>query len=157
MSSKNNLGPKIIDATNTINQVQISYDSCSRQSITIQQNIDGLTVQVNELNKQISDINVKITTIQQQVDTVVVRITEIESSTPSDGVKLADRQSQLVVLRQAFTTTQTERNKLYTDGNDANNRVAFAKQNLDAVLLRYQQESATVNEATLNLEKARSE
>lgn len=46
---------------------------------------------------------------------------------------------------------------MYTAGNDANNRVAFAKQNLEAVLARYKKESDNISQATLNLEKARSE
>jgi len=39
----------------------------------------------------------------------------------------------------------------YQNGNDANNRVAVAKQNLDAVVKRFQDESKIISDATLNL------
>ena len=45
----------------------------------------------------------------------------------------------------------------YQRGNDANNRVAFAKQNIDAIVKRFQDESKIISDATLNLERARAE
>ncbi len=51
-----------------------------------------------------------------------------------------------VALRQA-----------YQRGNDANNKVAFAKQNLDAIIRRFQDESKIVSDANLNIERARAE
>ena len=51
-----------------------------------------------------------------------------------------------VALRQA-----------YQRGNDANNKVAFAKQNLDAIIRRFQDESKIVSDANLNIERSRAE
>lgn len=45
----------------------------------------------------------------------------------------------------------------YTAGNDANTVVAQAKQNLDAINCRFQDEEKIISEAVLNLEKARAE
>jgi hypothetical protein len=45
----------------------------------------------------------------------------------------------------------------YQRGNDVNNRVAFAKQNIDAIIKRFQDESKIISDATLNLERARAE
>ena len=45
----------------------------------------------------------------------------------------------------------------YSIGNDANTAVAHAKQNLDAINARYQEEEKIISEATLNLERARAE
>ena len=45
----------------------------------------------------------------------------------------------------------------YAAGNDANTAVAHARQNLDAVNRRFQDESRIESEATLNLERARAE
>lgn len=76
---------------------------------------------------------------------------------PGSNGQLAELQSQLQFLQQEYTKSVTERNRLYGIGNDANSAVAFARQNVEAAVNRYRQEMATVDSATQNLEKARSE
>lgn len=60
-------------------------------------------------------------------------------------------------LKDQYTKTDTTRRGLYQNGNDANNQVAIAKQNLDAAIKRYQTETTNINTGTQNLEKARAE
>jgi len=52
--------------------------------------------------------------------------------------KLAQAQDDLVFIRTQKTTSDDNLRAVYQRGNDANNRVAFARQNLDAVVKRFQ-------------------
>ncbi len=71
--------------------------------------------------------------------------------------KLNQAQEDLAFIRTQKSTSDDALRNAYARGNDANNRVAFAKQNLDAVIKRFQDESKIVSDATLNLERARAE
>lgn len=71
--------------------------------------------------------------------------------------KLTQAQDDLTFIRSQRTGSEDALRAAYQRGNDANNRVAFARQNLDAVVKRFQDESRIVSEATLNLESARAE
>ena len=71
--------------------------------------------------------------------------------------KLAQAQDDLVFVRSQKTESDSNLRIAYQRGNDANNRVAYAKQNIDAVIKRFQDESKIVSDATLNLERARAE
>jgi len=52
--------------------------------------------------------------------------------------KLAQATEDLTFLRNQKTETDNNLRIAYQRGNDANNRVAFAKQNLDAIVKRFQ-------------------
>lgn len=71
--------------------------------------------------------------------------------------KLAKANEDLSFLRTQKTDSDTTLRLSYQRGNDSNNRVAVAKQNLDAVVKRFQDESKIVSDGTLNLERARAE
>ncbi len=63
----------------------------------------------------------------------------------------------MTFIRVQKTDADSNLRVLYQRGNDTNNRVAFARQNLDAIIKRFQDESRILSDATLNLEKARAE
>lgn len=93
--------------------------------------------QLDVLNKQLSDTNGKIKVIQTQITTITATITQIDNSNPDISNKLQELNSNLNFLKQQNTIYVSERNRLYQAGNDANTRVQYAKQNLDAVILRF--------------------
>ena len=63
----------------------------------------------------------------------------------------------LTFIRSQKNDSDVALRTAYQRGNDANNRVAFVKQNLDAIVKRFQDESKIVSDGTLNLERARAE
>lgn len=66
-------------------------------------------------------------------------------------------QEDLQFLKVQIVRVEEELRQAYLMGNDANTKVAHAKQNVDAANARYQQEEKIISEATLNLERARAE
>lgn len=52
--------------------------------------------------------------------------------------KLAQAQEDLDFIRNQKTEIDENLRRAYQNGNDANSRVAFAKQNLDAIIKRFQ-------------------
>ena len=72
-------------------------------------------------------------------------------------IKLKVARNDLAFLRNQIVAAEESLRTSYTAGNDANTVVAHAKQNLDAINSRYQDEEKIISEAILNLERARAE
>lgn len=157
IADRTSLPSQISKAGNDISQYQASYELCTRDTSSIVVKIQTLSDQLKDLNNQINDVNSKIQSIQQQIDSVTIRITSIDASTPDNEGKLADLRNSLQFLKEEYSKTSLERNRLYAAGNDANSAVVMAKQNLEAVIARYKQEQTNIDNANLNLEKARAQ
>lgn len=157
VADRTSLPSQISKAANDISQYQASYETCTRETSSIIFKIQTLSDQLRDLNNQINDVNSKIQSIQQQIDSITIRITTIDSSTPDAEGKLADLRNSLQFLKEEYSKTSLERNRLYAAGNDANNGVVMAKQNLEAVIARYKQEQTNIDNANLNLERARAQ
>jgi chromosome segregation ATPase len=132
--------------------------ACSEQAARIQALINGLKGdKYPEITRQINDLDGKISASR-------TRVTEIDNALAGAAGPLADLRSKLTQAQDDLTFIRSQRTgsedalrAAYQRGNDANNRVAFARQNLDAVVKRFQDESRIVSDATLNLESARAE
>ena len=71
--------------------------------------------------------------------------------------KLKKGEEDLIFLRDQLRIAQEDLRRVYILGNEANTKVIQAKENLDTAILRFRKESKIVSDATLNLEKIRSE
>lgn len=132
--------------------------ACQDEVARLQAIIDSLkSGDLTDLTNQIKDLDRKITDSRTIVSTIDTKISGSQGPLQDLKAKLAQANEDLAFLRTQKTETDNNLRVAYQRGNDANNRVAFAKQNLDAVIRRFQDESKIVSDATLNLERARAE
>lgn len=109
------------------------------------------------LTNQINDLDGKITTSRTRVSEIDAAIAASQGPLADLRAKLAQANDDLTFVRSQKVESDTALRTAYQRGNDNNNRVAFARQNLDAVVKRFQDESKIVSDATQNLERARAE
>lgn len=120
--------------------------------------IDGLKGnKYPEITKQIADLDGKISAARTTVSDIDAQLAASLGPLEELKAKLAQAQQDLVFIRSQKTDADNALRLAYQRGNDANNRVAYAKQNLDAVIKRFQDESKILSDANLNLERARAE
>lgn len=72
-------------------------------------------------------------------------------------VKLADTLNDMRFLKEKLNEWNEKLRQAYIGGNEANTLVAHARESVEAANSRYQSETKILSDATLNLEKARSE
>lgn len=140
-----------------MNDLKARAAACAAEVTRIQNLIDGLKNNNPGITKDIADLDGRIGTSR-------TRVSEIDSIIANSQGPLADLQAKLTQATEDWTYVRSQRTSaeenlrvLYQRGNDANNRVAYAKQNLDAILKRFQDESKILSDANLNLERARAE
>lgn len=109
------------------------------------------------LTNQINDLDGKITASRTRASEIDAALAGAAGPLADLRAKLTQAQDDLFFVRSQKDSTDAALRAAYQAGNDANNRVAFAKQNLDAIVKRFQDESKVVSDATLNLERARAE
>lgn len=149
---------KILVVQKELAELVVRAKSCADQIIVIQATIDGLK------GSKYPEITGQITALDGKISVSRTTITEIEAQIAASLGPLEDLKSKLVQAQQDLNFIKTQKVEIdvtlrqaYQRGNDANTRVAYARQNLDAVIARFQSESKIVSEATLNLERARAE
>ena len=142
----------------------------------IKKRIVGLVAELDKANASIVKIQAAIDALNP--DDLVGQIEDLEASILADRKAVMEIDGELAALVEpeeklkailkgakddfAFLKTQIVAceealRQAYSIGNDANTAVAHAKQNLDAINARYQEEEKVISEATLNLERARAE
>ena len=141
-----------------LDDLQKRAQNCKDELARLQAALDAL--KSGESSRLVSEI----ANLDNQINQNRVQVSQIDSQIASTQGPLADLQAKLAkanedlaFLRIQKTETDNNLRRAYQNGNDANNRVAAAKQNLDAVVKRFQDESKIVSDATLNLERARAE
>lgn len=105
----------------------------------------------------IDDITAKIMSNRQKDSDLSAAIAGSQGQLEQLTTELGNLQDTINYLRGQITQANEDLRRAYSNGNDANTAVAFAKENLDAVNKRWQDESKIENDATLNLERARAE
>ena len=151
--------PVLIAAlTKDLTNAQTTLQTCQAAAAQLQATIDGLkTGNLADLAKQINDLGNNISNSRTQVSALDGQIASTQGPLEDLKAKLAQANADLAFLRTQKTDVDATLRVKYQQGNDANNRVAFAKQNLDAIVKRFQDESKIVSDANLNLERARAE
>lgn len=138
---------------------QSKSKTCADEAARLQTLIDslkgdnsykGLTTDINNLDAKIQINRSKVTEIDSQIASSLGPLEDLKA-------KLSQANEDLQYIRNQKIDVDTTLRTAYQRGNDANNRVAFAKQNIDAIIKRFQDESKVVSDATLNLERARAE
>jgi hypothetical protein len=138
--------------------LQAKAKACADQLAKIQADIDNLKGNnYPGITKDISDLDSKITASRTRVSEIDAQLASTQGPLEDWKAKLSQAQDDLIFVRNQRTDSDTALRTAYQRGNDSNNRVAFAKQNIDAVVKRFQDESKIVSDATLNLERARAE
>lgn len=151
--------PGLINAAQKeLADLQARARACADEVARIQALIDatkgdkytGITRQVNDLDGQITISRTRVSEIDAAIAASQGPLADLRA-------KLAQANDDLTFIRSQKLESDTALRTAYQRGNDNNNRVAFARQNLDAVVKRFQDESKVVSDATQNLERARAE
>ena len=103
-----------------------------------------------QIETEIKRLNEKVAAINAELEQIPNQIAELEAQLP----KLLE---SLRVLRSQVFIYETRLRAAYQAGNAANEKVALAKENLDAANKRYIDEDNIIKEATRNIELARVE
>lgn len=122
---------------NRIDQLQ------NKDAVGLTNDIDGITSDLLGLRGQSAGIDKALAKNQQDLE---------KSKADLD----ATRGTAAFLKAQSIDANEALRGA-YGHGNDANTEVNFAKENLNAVNKRWEEECRIENEATLNLERARAE
>lgn len=109
------------------------------------------------ITKDINDLDNKIGTNRSRVSEIDAKLASSQGPLEDLKAKLNQANEDLGFLKVQKADADGALRIAYQRGNDANNRVAFAKQNIDAIIKRFQDESKIISDATLNLERARAE
>lgn len=125
------------DIKNQIDQLQ------NKDAVGLTNDIDGITSDLLGLRGQSAGIDKALAKNQQDLE---------KSKADLD----ATRGTAAFLKAQSIDANEALRGA-YGRGNDANTEVNFAKENLNAVNKRWEEECRIENEATLNLERARAE
>lgn len=152
------LPAKISGLQQELNDLQARAKACADEVTRIQGLINNLKGnKYPELTKQIKDLD-------DQIGPIRTRVSELDALLASSQGPLEDLKAKLNQATEDLSFLRIQKNDndgvlraAYQRGNDSNNRVAFAKQNLDAIIKRFQDESKIISDATLNLERARAE
>ena len=128
---------KVDELTAQINALQTT------ETVRLEAAINEIAARLREYNRERGDNKAKIGEYQVKLEVLIGQRGDLEDT--------------LNYLRAQLTQHQADLRAAYTAGNDANNQVIIAKQNLVAVNTRWEQECQVEEEATFNLEKARAE
>jgi len=141
-----------------LDDLQRRAQACADEVARIQALINGLKGdKYPAITNQINDLDGKIAANRTRVSEIDAALAAAAGPLADLRAKLTQAQDDLFFVRSQKESTDAALRAAYQAGNDANNRVAFARQNLDAVVKRFQDESKVVSDATLNLERARAE
>jgi len=141
-----------------LDDLQRRAKACADEVTRIQGLINKLkTDDYKGLTDQINDLDGRLTTSRTRVSEIDVLLANSQGPLADLKAKLDQATADLTYVRSQRTEAETNLRVLYQRGNDTNNRVAYAKQNLDAIIKRFQDESKILSDATMNLERARAE
>ena len=154
---KNTFPDKINALRQTNSGLQTQVTQIQTDVTTWTNTVNSLTASINDLKGKIDNLNNQINQLKTQITSITIQIQTIDSNSGSPASQIQDLNSQLAFLKDQYSKSTITRQNLYNAGNDANNKVAAAKQNLDAALTRFKSETTNVATATQNLEKARAE
>ena len=133
-------------------------EKCKAEFAAIQARVDelknkiipALEVKKLQIEGEIKRLNEKLAVINEELEQIPNQIADYEAQLP----KLLE---SLRVLRSQVFIYETRLRAAYQAGNAANEKVALAKENLDAANKRYIDEDNIIKEATRNIELARVE
>lgn len=69
-----------------------------------------------------------------KINSLSSTISSLDKNGPDQTARIAELQNNISALRQQQQDLATQRNAKYTNGNDANTKVVFARQNLNAAV-----------------------
>ena len=115
-----------------------------RINVLKNQNIDGLTKQVNDIDRRLNMSRTRPSEIDAQLADFAAPFTDLQA-------KFNKNSEDLAFLRAQKMESDNNLRLVYQKGNDSNTRVATAKQNLDAIIKRFEDESKIISDGTMNL------
>jgi len=141
-----------------LDDLQRRAKACADEVTRIQNLINKLkTADYKDITDQINAIDARLGPSRTRVSEIDAQLASSQGPLEDLRAKLNQATEDLSFLRTQRTDSDSNLRVLYQRGNDTNNRVAYARQNLDAVIKRFQDESRILSDATINLEKARAE
>lgn len=149
---------QIANLRKELEDLQARAKSCFDQVTNLNNIINSLkSSNYTGLTKDIGDLDAKIGASRTRVSEIDAQLAASQGPLEDLKAKLSQASEDLSFLRNQKVEGDGNLRIAYQRGNDSNNRVAFAKQNIDAIIKRFQDESKIVSDATLNLERARAE
>ena len=112
---------------------------------------------MNDLVRQIEEIEESILADRKSIMEIDGQLAALVEPLENLKTKLKVARQDFAFLKNQIVSAEEALRTAYAAGNDANTIVAHAKQNLDAINCRYQDEEKIISEAVLNLERARAE
>ena len=148
--------PAIIEGIKTrIAGLVAELDKANAAIARIQAEIDALNP--DDLVSQIEDLEESILADRRSVMEIDGELAALVEPEEKLKAMLKGSQDDFAFLKTQILACEEALRQAYSAGNDANTLVAHARQNLDSVNARYQEEEKVISEATLNLERARAE
>ena len=122
-----------------VNDLNQRAQACKDELARLQAELDALkTGDSNRLTNEIANLDSQINQNRVQVSQIDSQIASSQGPLEDLKAKLAKANEDLAFLRNQKTETDANLRRAYQNGNDANNRVAAAEQNLDALVKRFQ-------------------
>ena len=111
----------------------------------------------DELMQRVDELETEILAFRKRVVSLDGLIAATLQPIEDAKVKLKAARDDLGYLRKEISAAEEELRQAYIKGNDANTKVAHARENVEANNARFEKESKRISEGTLNLERARAE
>ena len=142
------LGEELVD-------LEKQLEECEAETARIQAEIDktmpdDLIQKVDDLEKEILGFRKRVVSLDGLIAATLKPIADAKA-------KLKAARDDIGYLRKEIGAAEEDLRQAYIKGNDANTKVAHARENVEANNARFEKESKRISEGTLNLERARAE
>ena len=136
-------------------ELERELEKCEAESARLQAEIDN--TQTTELMKKVEDLENEILGFRKRVISLDGLIAGLLKPIEDAKVKLQAAKDDLAYLRKEIGGAEENLRQGYIKGNDANTKVAHARENVEANNARFEKETKRISEGTMNLERARAE
>ncbi len=147
----------VAEASKKIEDLSARQSKCQSEYDAIIARIEKLKDNANTLNQQKYQTEAEIKSLTEKIAGLTNEINKIPAQINDYNTQIAQFTKNLNFLRNQLPIFQRVLNDAYNVGNSANEAVRVAKQNLDAAVARYNSEKKIEEDATYNLELARTE
>ena len=148
---------KIAEFNRQVAALEARIPGLQRDIASKQASCDRIQADLNTFRNEIANTDANFQVITQQITTQDGLINDKKAEIDSLKASINNVPAEIVTLQAELNRVANTLSRQYYICNDAADGVRVAKQNLDAMQLKYTTESAWLREANGNLEKARAE
>ncbi len=148
---------KVRDLQRAVDDLRNRIPALQSQLANLQGKCDGIQRQIDDLRNQISQKESDYKTLVDQIKTQDGLIADKKEQAKKLSDSIAGLPAEIAALQQELARVEESIRRQYYICNDAADSVRKAKQNLDALNIKFNTESQWLRDANNNLEKARAE